>query len=375
MELPTYFSDFLKEIRLTTNQTSDLKKGHTLLRQRLEEDETLSTIIVSTFLQGSYRRSTAVRPKGDSRSDVDVIVVTKLSKEEYTPQEALDVFVPFMEKHYKGKYRLQGRSIGISLSYVDLDVVITAAPSESETGILQSESVITEYSLEEARDWVINKSWLSPDDRLSFKAQRMMELAKSEPEWKISPLYIPDREAMEWNPTHPLEQIRWTRDKNAACSGHYVNVVKALKWWRRVNYPDAGHPKSYPLEHFIGVCCPDRIGSVAKGVTLALETIVSDYSIKPELPDHGVPEHNVFARLSEEDYDTFYEQVCVAAEIARRALDSEDVGESAEAWKELFGSKFPDPPESKKSSNSLNENKGGFTERNLATTIGGGRFA
>ncbi len=287
MELPTYFSDFLKEIRLTSNQISDLKKGHILLRERLEADETLSPIIVSTFLQGSYRRSTAVRPKGDSRSDVDVIVVTKLSKEEYTPEEALNVFVPFMEKHYKGKYRLQGRSIGISLSYVDLDVVITAAPSESETGILQSESVTTEYSLEEVRDWVINKSWLSPDDRLSFKAQRMMEFAKSEPEWKISPLYIPDREAKEWNPTHPLEQIRWTRDKNAVCNGHYVNVVKALKWWRRAKYPDEGHPKSYPLEHFIGVCCPDGISSVAKGVTLSLETIVSDYSTKPELPDHG----------------------------------------------------------------------------------------
>ena len=45
-------------------------------------DEDLKDIIVTTFLQGSYRRSTAVRPKQGKRSDVDIVVVTKLDKEE-----------------------------------------------------------------------------------------------------------------------------------------------------------------------------------------------------------------------------------------------------------------------------------------------------
>ena len=87
--VPSYFKDFLSNIRLTDNQVNDLKTGHTTLRKRLEEDETLSKIIVSTFLQGSYRRSTAVKPKNGNKSDVDVIVVTKLDSEEYTPEEAL----------------------------------------------------------------------------------------------------------------------------------------------------------------------------------------------------------------------------------------------------------------------------------------------
>ena len=133
--VPSYFKDFLSNIRLSDNQVSDLKTGHTTLRKRLEADETLSKIIVSTFLQGSYRRSTAVKPKNGNKSDVDVIVVTKLDSEEYTPEEALDLFVPFLDKYYNGKYRIQGRSIGISLSYVDLDIVPTSAPSESETSI------------------------------------------------------------------------------------------------------------------------------------------------------------------------------------------------------------------------------------------------
>ena len=75
---PTYFSDFLSAIRLSDNQVSDLKTGHTTLRKRLLADEDLSPIIVSTFLQGSYRRSTAVKPKNGNKSDVDIIVVTIL---------------------------------------------------------------------------------------------------------------------------------------------------------------------------------------------------------------------------------------------------------------------------------------------------------
>lgn len=84
---PSYFKDFLSNIRLSDNQVNDLKTGHTTLRKRLEEDEKLSKIIISTFLQGSYRRSTAVKPKNGNKSDVDVIVVTKLDSEEYTPEE------------------------------------------------------------------------------------------------------------------------------------------------------------------------------------------------------------------------------------------------------------------------------------------------
>ncbi len=86
MELPSYFADFLAEIRLTSKQIDDCKTGHRTLRKRLNEDREIAPILVSTFLQGSYRRATAVRPKGAQRADVDVIVVTKLPPEEVTPE-------------------------------------------------------------------------------------------------------------------------------------------------------------------------------------------------------------------------------------------------------------------------------------------------
>ncbi|WP_316572937.1 SMODS domain-containing nucleotidyltransferase [Neobacillus sp. YIM B06451] len=366
-KLVTYFNDFLREIRLTENQVDDLITGHTTLRDRLKADEDLSKIIVSTFLQGSYRRATATRPKSGKRSDVDVVVVTNLDKEQYTPEEAHDLFIPFLDKHYKDKYRIQGRSLGIELTYVDLDLVVTSAPSESQKELLEDENFTTDYSIEDLFDNAISRSFSLSEDVLS-KSLTLFEKSANEAVWKTEPLYIPNREAEKWEPTDPLAQIKWTWDKNKNCNKHYVNVVKALKWWRRVDDPDGNHPKSYPLEHLIGQCCPDGIGSVAEGVTLTLEAIVDDHPTKPEMPDHGVPEHDVFERLTDEEYDAFYERVKEAAKIAREALDAETVYDSATAWRKLFGSKFPEPPEPK-------DKKNGFTEREEKTNIGGNRFA
>lgn len=371
MKVPSYFIDFLAEIRLTQNQINELKTGHKTLRTRLTDDEDLKEIIVSTFLHGSYKRSTAVRPKGESRSDADIIVVTKLDKDEYTPEEALNLFIPFLDKYYKDKYRIQGRSIGISLSYVDLDIVPTAAPSESEKGILEKNEASSDFTIDEMLEkYLLNESL---SQRTELNSLRMFfEKISSDPQWKIDPLYIPDREAKKWTRTHPIEQIRWTIEKNKKCNSHYINVVKALKWWRKEKYPEVSQPKSYPLEHFIGQCCPDNIESVAEGVVSVLETIVTNYPIKPFLPDHGVPEHNVFARLTDQDYIEFYNTVCDAAVIAREAYDSDDLTESVNKWRELFGSKFPEPPEKK----AINNSSQGFTARAEKTTeIPGGRFA
>lgn len=370
--VPSYFKDFLSNIRLTQNQVDDLITGHHTLRDRLESDDTLSDIIISTFLQGSYRRSTAVRPKNDSRADVDIIVVTKLNPTEYTPDEALDLFIPFLDTYYKDKYRIQGRSIGISLSYVDLDIVPTAAPSESQKGLLESENVSSDYSIDEFQNFNVFKS---EDRQKSLLLENMFNFyssSETKQQWKNEPLLIPDRDAGSWEKTHPLEQIRWTAEKNRNCNTHYINVVKALKWWRKEKYPDIKQPKSYPLEHFIGDCCPDGITGVAEGIVLALEKIANYYPVKPFLSDRGVPEHDVFARVTEEEYSDFYKTVCEAAKLARSAYDSENLKESVDKWRELFGNKFPPAPENKSNGSS----GGGFTARTeRSDNINGGRFA
>ena len=83
MELNSYFTDFLSKIRPTEAQTKELKEAHTRLRERLLADEDLGPMIVSLFLQGSYRRATSIRPQGDDKLDVDVVAVTRFRRQDY----------------------------------------------------------------------------------------------------------------------------------------------------------------------------------------------------------------------------------------------------------------------------------------------------
>jgi len=375
MDVPSYFSDFLKDIRPTATQREGYKNGHRVLRARLASYGPLKNAIVSTFLQGSYRRATAVRPQGDKRPDVDIIAVTALHHEELKPAQVLDLFHTFAKKHYGEKSRLQGRSIGIELDAVDLDLVPTAAPSEAEYGILKSASVTDDEDLEEATDWRLNRLWLNESARAGRSdAMTILAAARAEPEWKADPLLIPDAQAGTWEPTHPLAQLQWTRDKNARCDGHFVNVVKALKWWRNEALPDLKHPKGFPLERIIGECCPDGIESVAEGVTKTLETAVAKFAgIRaakgvPQLADYGVSTHNVLKRIDGESFATLYDAMAKAAETAKAARAAVEVDDSARLWRDLFGSKFPAPP-------SGGGAKGGYSPRDKVSVPGAQRFA
>ena len=378
MELAPLFQEFLGKIRLTDAQKNELQSGHKRLRERLDSFQDLSEHIVSTFLQGSYRRFTAVRPKGETRADIDVIAVTNLSESKFTPAQAMQLFEPFLDKHYKGKWRPQNRSFGIELSAVDFDLVITSAPSEQDKKLLSSDAVQTLEDLSQDRDWRLNLNWISSETRERMMKGaadfRLME-ANTQPEWQTSPLRIPDRELLLWQDTHPLEQIVWTREKNASTNGHFVNVVKAVKWWRLENYSEPKHPKGFPLERIVGDCCPDSIGSVAEGITRTLEQIVNRYSsyaavrLKPFLSDYGVPSHDVLHRISATDFATFYGQAVEGAKLARRALDCGNKGDSAELWRQLLGSRFPLP------SDNQSGRSASYTVPASPANPGSGRFA
>jgi Second Messenger Oligonucleotide or Dinucleotide Synthetase domain len=358
LPLPTYFDDFLQCIRPTAKQREDYKKGHKLLRERLLADEELKSLIVSTFLQGSYRRATAVRPKDESRPDVDVVVVTNIESSKKTPQQAIDLFKPFLEKHYKGSYKQNDRSFQIELSLVKLDLVITAKPSDEDLAVLKSAMLLEDDSIEDTTV--------------------VMLKASSDDAWKAHPLLIPDSRIAAWQSTHPLEQIRWTWDKNRACAGHYVNVVKAIKWWRKVRHTTPQYPKGYPLEHLIGQCCPDGVGSVAEGVTRTLEEIASRYKADvlagrvPYLKDHGV-DQNVMHRVTVAQFAEFHGQVEQAAKTARDALDETSRRRATEKWRKLFGEKFPLAEEDVDAS--AGGAQGGFTPRSEPSRISGGRYA
>ena len=340
MELDAQLRELVSEISPTEDQQGNLRDAHIQLRESLMADRDLKPLIVGTFLQGSYRRRTGIRPESSDKPDVDVVVVTCLNRCEYTPEAAMDKLIPFFDRHYPGMWKKKGRSIGIELPEVKLDVVLTSAPSETE-----------ERAILEFLQW-------EGDGGISSRASN---------EWKKAPLWIPDRDARTWQRTHPLEQIRWTHEKNASTNGHYIHVVKLVKWWWQTQHPEQEYPRSYPLEHIVGDCCPDDVTSLAQAFTETLEEIERRYrqnasiGAAPCLSDRGVPEQNVLSRMKDNDFIQFHKKSGAAADVARKAINSVDEGESANLWSRIWGSRYPVQK--------------GFTPREQTSQFKGGRFA
>lgn len=147
----------------------------------------------------------------------------------------------------------------------------------------------------------------------------MNAASREEPEWKSEPLWIPDRNVGEWTDTNPLQQLIWTRSKNARCNGCYLDTVRAIKWWRQLQDDLPKYPKGYPVEHTVGYCCPDNIQGVGQGVTLSLEKITSEFAgniargTLPELYDHGV-DQNVLRNLSFDEFKGVLRTCCRSRE-------------------------------------------------------------
>lgn len=346
----TSFERFLENIRLTPELRAECADAHNELRRKLLADTTLSPIYVSMFLQGSYARHTGTKPNGDdTHVDVDLVLVTSLDPSPHgpwTPRAVLDLFTPFLDREYPDQWKPNDRSMKITPAglSVTLDLVVTTAPTEIRESLTKAYRELDEPQFRmEARGDI-------RDEQTSTFRESIDRINKAmgSADWQQQPLLIPDRELQQWVPTHPLEQIRWTTEKNRLTGGRYVDIVKALRWWRKLN-PAGGHPRSYPLEHLIGDTCPDDIESVAEGVTRALERIRDNYQPwqfvrgVPVLPDRGVPIHDVFKRITAEEYKVFYDAASTAAQEARDALDTATNRESVGRWRAFFGPEFPEP--------------------------------
>jgi len=355
VDLPTFFTDFDGRIVPTAAQRAAAQEGHTALRERLENDEALRGIVDATFLQGSYRRNTAIRPSADEHLDVDVIVVTSIDSTRVSPSQAIDTFIPFVERYYPGKYKVQGRSIGISLADVDLDLVVTAKPEESMREAVRKSAALGYGGLDSA-EWTAG-----------------LVRALESGDWRNAPLRIPDREAGKWEDTHPLEQISWTAEKNSKCGGCFLKVVRGSKWRNRWSRDDRS-PKSFPLERLVGEYCPDGISSVAHGLVMFYETArdalrpYAQTKTVPFLPDYGAPSHNVLARCTPGDIADFFDDLVVAAGTARAAFEQTDREKSIALWRDLLGDEFTSSP-------SDGDKSGGFTERAAVTVPATARFA
>lgn len=117
------------------------------------------------------------------------------------------------------------------MSHVELDLVITAAPSEVQKAGWRQLARLTEADIIGETEW-------KPADTWSLGSLSNSSILERALAWKLEPLDIPDRDANKWDKTHPLAQIAATWAKNrvelivilSTSEGHQVESRSTVRY-------------------------------------------------------------------------------------------------------------------------------------------------
>ena len=289
------FLEFLQDIEPSPTTVSAASSAHKALREFLRSHDTFKEKHVDTFLAGSYRRDTAIRPRTENgvtaRPDVDIFVVTNHTTAD-TPDTVLDLLEKTLREGYDTVKR-QRRSISVTTGGVDMDVVPLIEGSAGN------------YFL------------------------------------------IPDCDLKDWVATNPPKHTEWTTQVNEQASGRFKPLAKIMKWWRRLHPTTGKHPKGFVLECITAECMDFQETHYGLLFVKALEGIVSRYypwmalNQVPTVSDPGVPGSSITRDISYEDVRSFYDQVEKHAKTARQALYEENPDEMTRLWREVLGARFP----------------------------------
>ncbi len=290
------FNEFLQDIEPSTTTTSNAVRAHTNMRDFLEAHDVIGMRHVHTFLSGSYKRDTAIRPRiknGQvSRPDVDIIMITDHTLQD-APVDVLDELHEAILDGYDDAEK-QFRSVGVKIAAAEMDVVPVIQPYGEGGG-----------------------------------------------------LYIPDRNLEKWLLTNPPGHTQWTIDRNAAANGRFKPLVKMFKWWRRFNHDEGlitdRRPKGFILECIVADCMDNNEVHYGELFTKMLENTVRTYGpyfdagMVPHIEDPGVPGNNVMSNVTFSEFSNFFKVARAHATLARTAMTTED----GEIWRTIFGPRFP----------------------------------
>ena len=290
------FQEFLKDIEPSSTTKSNASSAHSRLRGFLQDHDEFSKYHNKTYLSGSYRRDTAIRPrlkKGKAeRPDIDIVVETNHTTQD-DPGDVVDLLYSTLAEEYSD-IRKQARSVGIETGTADMDVVPI----------------------------------ISPYDDDSF-------------------LYIPDRELQSWIRTNPPGHTTWTTQVNESAGGRFKPLVKLMKWWRRENPTVNKKPKGFVIECITAECMDRNETNYGELFVGLLESIVREYQTHiligtvPFVEDPAVPGNNVTDGMSFSAFKGFYNKIKGHAAIGRQALEASNEADATDYWRKIFGDRFP----------------------------------
>lgn len=308
----------LSEIEPSPSTVTACSSAHNTLRDAIADDDDFREVHVRSFLSGSYKRDTAIRPTTvggvSQRPDVDIIAVTGHTSDD-EPQVVLDaVHKALVDAGYQN-LTVNRRSINVKLVTVDMDVVPVIEDGDS--------------------------------------------------------FLIPDIHLEKWLPTNPPAHTQWTVDVNAKAGGRFKKLVKLFKWWRRLHMPaDLKRPKGFILECLVAEHMSYSETNLEELFVTLLETIRDAYAWTvlagkvPFLEDPGVPGNNVFSAVKADEFKTFYDKLSEHAALAREAKNETDDKEALKLWRKVLGSCFP--------ASASQRSESGLANSLLRPTVGAG---
>lgn len=300
------FTEFIKDITPSETTVSNCQSAHTNVRKALLKDEGFKDQVKRVFLGGSYKRSTAIRPKtkngSTERPDVDLYVVVDGSPWDSDPAALMDDLYAALNRARDDlgitAIKRNRCSIAMSINKADLDVSI----------------------LLERQD----------DD-----------------------LYrIGNRNTGEWYKTDPEEHTNWSATQNTRCSGRFNPMTRMVKWARRQNKTVSRHPKSFALETFIAPHVSETETHYGQLFHDWCQSFLDAYAVNrllgtcPLLEDPAVPGGNILAGVTNEEFCAYYDKIEKHRDDAAKALMEDDQDKATDYWRRIFGDRFPKPKQS-----------------------------
>lgn len=312
--MDSYFEDLRKSIEPQKARKKEAQKADDPVRDHLETHESFAERHVTTFLYGSYKRSTAI---GDIK-DVDIVVITNFTTDD-DPIDVLDELKDALAELYdEPDLADQRRSIRVDRPLPDV-----------------------------------------PDSELTLDVIPAIYQDEDDPD---GPLWVPDRDKKCWVPSHPKGHIAYSSGLNEVSHQKraFVRLTKMMKWWWKYQFESrkpkvASHerkPKGFWIEVMTGEYADLSKESYPELIVALLENAFNKFKSfrttgkMPELPDPGLHDYQekkyrtVRTSMTDDEFEFFLEVLEESLDWAKKALNASSEHEASKYWRKFFGDTF-----------------------------------
>lgn len=314
-KMSTCFEAFRQGIEPDADRKTEAQEADDPVREHLKSHECFADRHLTSFLYGSYKRSTAI---GDIK-DVDIVVVTNYTTADDPIDVLNDLKEALTELYDAPDLADQRRSIRVDRPLPDI--------------------ADSELTLD-----VIPAIYQDSDD-------------------SSGPLWVPDREKKAWIPSHPQGHIERASELNAqSCHERaFVRLTKMMKWWWKYQFETRkpgleGHqrkPKGFWIEVMTGEYADLSKESYPEMIVALLDNTLAEFGsfrttgTIPELPDPGLRDYDdpayrtIKTSMNEEEFGFFLDVLEESLGWAREALNAASQYEASCLWRKFFGTAFP----------------------------------